>query len=128
MGTTTPFGPDFYKDLIAQMFKAVDDGTKMLYQLLWDELISFLVQHWLLTVTFLLAILIYAFIRALAGRWGMLGSVLYNYFYFGTLFTIGLIWGPKVFADDYFKIALVILYVICFLLVGQILRKTGVKG
>jgi len=76
----------------------------------------------------LVLVLVAATVRAVTtGRWGWLGSVLYNYLYFGTLFVIGLIWGPEIFANDYFEIALVILYIVCFSLVGVILTKTGLR-
>jgi len=57
----------------------------------------------------------------------MLGSVLYNYFYFGILFVITLIFGPDVFANDWFKIVLFIIYVVCFISVGKLLKKAGIR-
>jgi hypothetical protein len=63
------------------------------------------------------------------GRWGSLGSLLYNFFYFGTLYIIGLLWGPEIFVDDLFNAACaVVLYPACYLLVGYILERTGLKA
>ncbi len=87
-----------------------------------------LAQHWIAILVGLLAIFVVALVRAfVTGRWAMLGSVVYNYLYFGTLFLIGSIWGPELFANDYFKIVLVILYVVCFILTGKFLSKIGVR-
>jgi hypothetical protein len=36
--------------------------------------------------------------------------------------------GPELFANDYFKIALAVLYVICFFLTGVFLNKIGVRS
>jgi hypothetical protein len=125
--TTTILGPDLVKELIPQILQEFDEATKQAYLMMWNILLTFLGQHSVAVIVGLVLILVVAFLRALTGRWGMLGSVLYNYLYFGTLFIIGLIWGPEVFANDYFKLVLVILYIICFLLVGWILHKTGLR-
>ncbi len=126
--TTTQFGPDFVKELIPWFLKMIEDSTKKAYRIIWDAFIPYVWQHWLAILVILILILIVSFARAIfTGRWAVFGSVLYNYFYFGTLFIIGLIFGPELFVNDYFQIFLVILYVVCFLLVGKILRKTGLK-
>lgn len=128
MGTTTPFGPDFVKELIPWLLKTFGEATAHAYRIIWDAFITLLWQHWIITVCVLILVLVAATVRAVTtGRWGWLGSVLYNYFYFGTLFVVGLIWGPEIFANDYFEIALVILYIVCFSLVGIILTKTGLR-
>ena len=96
--------------------------------MMWDGLMSFLTSHWLVVLGVLVLVFIGALTRAvLTGRWGMLGSVLYNYLYFGTLFVVGLIFGPEVFANDYFKLVLVLLYVVCFTLVGMFISKMGFR-
>src|ERR1700739_2425359 len=107
MGTTTPFGPDFVKELIPWLMAQIGDATAHAYRIIWDAFITLLWQHWVITIVVLVLILVAATIRAVTtGRWGWLGSVLYNYLYFGTLFVVGLIWGPEIFANDYFEIAL----------------------
>lgn len=103
-------------------------ATAKAFRMIWDIGIAYLAQHWIAALIGLLAIFIVALIRAfVTGRWAMLGSVVYNYLYFGTLFLIGSIWGPELFANDYFKIVLVILYVVCFILTGKFLSKIGVR-
>ncbi len=127
--TSTPqFGPDFVKELIPWMIQQFGIATAKAFRMIWDIGIAYLAQHWIAALIGLLAIFIVALIRAfVTGRWAMLGSVVYNYLYFGTLFLIGSIWGPELFANDYFKIVLVILYVICFILTGKFLSKIGVR-
>ena len=126
--STTPFGPDFVNDMVIRTLQSVDEGTKWAYHLFWDSLISFLSEHWLTVISFLVLLFLVALIRAYMGRWGMLGSVLYHYLYFGILFLVGLIKGPEVFVSEYFEIACeIILYPICYKTVGIILDKLGVR-
>ena len=126
--TTSIFAPDFAKELIPWLFQIFDDATKRAYRMMWDGLMSFLTSHWLVVLGVLLLVFVGAVIRAvLTGRWGMLGSVLYNYLYFGTLFVVGLVFGPEVFANDYFKLVLVLLYIVCFTLVGMLISKMGFR-
>ena len=129
MSTTTPiFGPDFVKDIIPWMFQVVADATKQAYRMMWNWGMSALKEHMIAIILILFGLLVFSYLRALiTRRWGLFGSVLYNYLYFGTLFIIGLIFGPETFANDYFEIFLAILYVVCFILVGKILIETGVK-
>ena len=123
--STPPFGPDFVKELISLMMQKIEESTKQTYHMMWDVMMNYLAQHW---VAVLFAVFVIAFVRAfVTGRWAMLGSVVYNYLYFGTLFVVGNIFGADLFANDYFKIILVILYVVCFILTGKFLTKIGVR-
>jgi predicted branched-subunit amino acid permease len=61
------------------------------------------------------------------GHWWVLGSVLYPYLYWGIILIIGLIFGPAIFVNTYAELDLFILYIFCFILVGRILNKTGLK-
>jgi hypothetical protein len=127
--TSVPFGPDFSKYMIDMVLNAADEAAKEVARLLWSALLSFLAQHWLAAMGLLFLVFVFATLKAMMGRWGTLGSVLYNFIYFGILFIIGLIWGPEVFLNDFFKAACaVILYPICYLAVGIILDKTGVRS
>lgn len=122
--TTTQANPEFIKELFSTITNAFDDGMKQSAHILWDVLLSLLIKHWLYVVSFIFVVLIIATIKAMFGRWGSLGSVLYNLFYFGALFIIGLIWGPEIFIDNFFNaIYTVILYKLCYHLVGLILDK-----
>ena len=127
--TSTPqFGPDFVKELIPWMFARIGEETAKAFRMFWDIGMTYLAQHWVVVLVGLFVIFVVALIRAfITGRWAMLGSVVYNYLYFGTLFLIGTIWGPELFANDYFKIVLVILYVVCFILTGKFLSQIGVR-
>ncbi len=129
ISTTSPqFGPDFVKELIPWMIQQFGIATGRAFRMIWDIGMTYLAQHWIAVLVGLFVVFVVALIRAvITGRWAMLGSVVYNYLYFGTLFLVGTIWGPEVFANDYFKIVLVILYVVCFILAGQFLRKIGVR-
>lgn len=102
------------------------NGTETIevYQMLWDILITFLKAHWvgigeILLVFLILASLVFLF----TGRWAMLGSILNRYFFFGTLFIIGLIFGPQVFANTYFEVVWVVLGLVVFIIIGKIFRR-----
>lgn len=124
MGTTTPFGPDFPKQMVTMIMDTIDKVTKEVYHALWNILIAQIKEHWGFFLIILFLVLFFAFLRyMITGRWAMLGSVIYNYLYFGILFIIGLIFGPEVFANDYFKIVLAILYVVCFTFVGKLFKR-----
>lgn len=126
--TSTPLGPEFVKEFIPWMFQIFGDATIKAYLMMWNILLTYLAQHWVSVLVVLFVVFAIALIRAaVTGRWAMLGSVVYNYLYFGALFLIGTIWGPEVFANDYFKIVLALLYVVCFILTGQFLGKIGVR-
>jgi hypothetical protein len=110
------------------LFNSIEEGMKQAAQMLWGILMVFLKEHWFAVMIGLLLIFIVVTFKAMLGRWGSLGSFLYNFFYFGTLFVIGLIWGPEVFVNDIFHAACaVLLYPICYFLVGMILEKTGLR-
>ena len=125
---STPLDPDFVKESLETLMNGVAEATIHTYRVFWEILLSFLAQHWLATLGAMIAILIYAIARFLiTGRWRVLGSVLYNYFYFGILFVIGLIGGPELYANDYFPIIATIVYIVSFSIVGFILLTTGVR-
>lgn len=125
--TSTPLS-DLPQQVIALLLNAIDEGNKQAAHWLWDGLQTFLIAHWLLFIGGLFLLFVIATFKAMMGRWGSLGSLLYNFFYFGTLYIIGLIWGPEVFVNDLFNAACaIILYPVCYLLVGWILDKTGLR-
>ncbi len=114
----------FIKSMANLIPSTIEQGTKQAAEMLWLVVLSLLADHWLLVMSVLFIILITATAKAMFGRWGLLGSVLYNFFYFGTLFVIGVIWGPQVFVSDYFNFAgTALFYPICYFIVGLILRK-----
>lgn len=126
--TTSPLGNDFIKQIVRGLLDSIEEGTKWAYRMIWDAIQQIVIEHWGWILVALVVILILAILQYLStGRWAMLGSVLYNYFYFGTLYVIALIFGPEVFANDWFKIVLFVIYVICFVLVGNLLRKAGIR-
>ncbi len=106
------------------------EAPKEAANLLWHQiLIPTLKEHWLSIGTLLFVVFISVTFKAMIGRWGSLGSFLYNLLYFSILFVIGLIWGPEVFVSDWMNFfTALILYPICYWIVGWILDKTGLKS
>jgi len=93
--TSTPLGADFPKQVVELLLNAIDEGTKQAARMLWDILTTFLSEHWLAVLLVLFVLFIVVTLKAMMGRWGSLGSFLYNFFYFGILLIIGLIWGSR---------------------------------
>lgn len=129
MGSSTlAIAIDFPKYLVTIFSDAFEKGTQQAARMLWSVLISILKEHWFAVISVLFLVLVAVTFKAMMGRWGSLGSFLYNALYFGTLFIIGLIWGPEIFVNDIFNAACTaILYPVCYLLVGYILDKTGLR-
>lgn len=126
--SSTAVGTDYPKEMVEMMIQSSEGGSKWAARMLWDVLITFLVENWVWVFLGLFAVFILVSFKATLGRWGSLGSFLYNFFYFGTLFVFGLIWGPEIFTEDIFNAACaVILYPICFFLVRFILDKTRLR-
>ncbi len=108
------------------LFQALDEGTKQGARMAWHVLISILVDYWIVVIVLLLVVLLIAIVEALLGRWGMLGSALYHYLYFGILFIVGLIWGSDIFVSNLFSIfCTLMLYPLCYWITGRILVKMG---
>lgn len=105
------------------------EAPKEAARFLWYQiLMPILHEHWLGIGIFIFLIFLVVTIKAMMGRWGALGSFLYNLLYFSILFIIGLIWGPEVFVSDWINFfTTLVLYPVCYWIVGCILDKTGLK-
>ncbi|MHB1330927.1 MAG: hypothetical protein ACYCY6_03095 [Minisyncoccota bacterium] len=126
--TTSQFNTDFVREIFPWMIEEFGIATAKVFRIFWDIGVIYFVEHWGAILVGLVLIFIIALVQTIiTGRWAMLGSITYNYLYFGTLFIIGLIFDPELFANDYFKIVLAILYVACFIITGHFLRKIGVR-
>lgn len=126
IATTTLLSNNFPKWIVSSFFQTFEEGSKLACKILWNFLILFLRQNWLTVLIFIFIIVIISTIKAFSGYWGILGSVLYNIFYFGILFTLGLIFGPEIFVSNWYEpFCIIILYPFCYFIVGVILRKFG---
>jgi hypothetical protein len=94
---------------------------------LWHQIMDFLAPYWSVVILILIVVFVFATIKAFAGRWGTLGSLLYHVPYFGILLLIGLIFGPEWFVSDWYKpVCAVLLNPICFFLSGFLMIKMGI--
>lgn len=118
--------PDFIKQMPSWLLNTIQEATIKDIKIMWNWGMSYLLTHLWIIIGILLIVLVYALFRAFMGHWWVLGSVLYNYLYWGSLLIIGLIFGPEIFAGTYIDIGLFILYVLCYIAVGKILKKIGV--
>ncbi|MFA5841126.1 MAG: hypothetical protein WC847_02560 [Candidatus Paceibacterota bacterium] len=119
--------PDFTKQMVDMLLGSIPKGTIWALQFVWDIIKTFLSNNLMAVTIILIIILIYAVLRALMGDWWVLGKVLHKYLYWGSGLLIAFIWGPEVFAGTYVDIWLYILSITCFIVVGVILNKTGLK-
>lgn len=112
-----------------QIIAALGEVPKEFARIVWSIISKVLVKSWPWLLSLILVGLIVAVTKALMGRWGMLGSILYNLFYFGILLVVVLIWGPEVFVSNAFAaISAVVFYPISYVLTGMVLDKLGVRG
>jgi magnesium-transporting ATPase (P-type) len=127
VSTSSQLGLDNAESLmISSINYALKEIPKQTAEILWSVLLSLLKQYWLFFMIILFIVLVIATVKAMFGRWGTFGSVLYHVLYFGTLLMVGLIWGPDVFVSDFFHAACtLVLYPICYYIVGLILDRTG---
>jgi hypothetical protein len=126
--TSSLFSMDFVSQIPNILLKGVEDQLKDIVQGFWSSLLSFLAAHWLILLIIFFILFSIALIKAAAGRWGTLGSLLYNSLYFLILFLMGVIWGPQIFVNDIFDaIRTILIYPLCYLIVGIILDKTGFR-
>ena len=119
--------PDFIKQMPSWLLNTIQEATVKDIKIMWNLAMSYILAHIWIVIGILLIVLVYALFRAFMGYWWVLGSVLYNYLYWGSLLIIGLIFGPEIFAGTYVDIGLFILYVLCYIVVGKILKKIGVR-
>jgi hypothetical protein len=113
----------FISDLLS---KIEEESTKMgvvflrlLIASLWAALQPYL--PYIIGIFFLIVLI--AMVKALFGETGMLGSVLYHVFFFGTLGIIVAIYGLEIFFNAYFDLISFLIYVVSFRLTGLILKK-----
>jgi len=126
--STSPLGSDFPQQMVKVFIDAFQDGEKQAYRMIWDGIIQFAVEHWGWIILGLVSILLIAILEYLVTRrWAFLGSVLYHYLYLTFLLVLTLIFGPEVFASEWIKLVLFVVYVVCFALVGMLLTKAGIR-
>ena len=112
--------------LNAIFVEAPTEAARMLW---YQVLIPILSEYWLEIGGVLFLIFFAVTLKAMTGRWGALGSFLYNLLYFSILLVIGLIWGPEVFVSDWINFfTTLILYPVCYWIAGWILNVTGFKS
>lgn len=126
MNTTTP-NNDFIKEVVSLLINALPNAIIWVSKLIWEAIKVFIHDN-LMSITIILSlVLLYAVLRALMGNWRLLGSVLYKYLYWGSGLLIAFVWGPEIYASDYIDIILYVVYLVCFTIVGIILRKSGFR-
>jgi hypothetical protein len=120
MTSTIGFFPtDFYQKIEASTTALLVTGTQAIVSALLAPLLPYL--PW--AIGFLFIVLVIASVKAMFGRTGMLGSLLYHIFYFGILGIVVWIMGVQILFNAYFDLICAVLYRLCYWLTGLILDK-----
>jgi hypothetical protein len=95
----------------------------------WSIINPILIENWLkLTVAIIILINIAMLKFLITGKWGTLGSLLYNFFFFGIMYLIINNFGPEIILEDYFKIISFLTYITGFFLTRLVLRSVRVEN
>lgn len=96
---------------------------------LWSIINPILLENWKTLAFSVFVLLNIAMLKfVLTGKWSMLGSLLYNLFYFSILYLIIRIFGPDIIVEDYFKTISFFVYVLGFFLTRLVLNALKIKN
>ncbi len=96
---------------------------------LWSIIHPIIIENWRFIFIVLFILLNFAMLKfLLTQRWGTLGSLLYNTFYFGIIYLIINTFGPEIILEDYFKTILILAYVAGFFLTRIILIAINIRN
>ena len=111
--------PDLLQNIIASSTAMAVEVAKSILMVLWTSLWPY--RFYIIIFVFLLFII--ASVKAMLGRTGMLGSLLYHVLYFGVLAIFIWIKGLEILLNPFFDLIGFILYIVCYRLVGIILQN-----
>jgi hypothetical protein len=114
----------FIKGVYDGFIKLVAEKTEEVFRFIFNAIQSFVIENWYYILIVFLILLV---ISLITHNKRMLGSLLYSFLYYSILYLIVLIFGSEIFASDWIKIVLFILYLICFTFVGKILRLLSLR-
>lgn len=116
------------ENVVSLLLNSFEEGLRQWTVMIWDIVTAQLIEHWLLLGGIFAGLLVLFTLMALFGNWASLGSFLYHSIYAIVILIIGSIWGPEIFVSNWFGFfTAIILYPVCYMLVGWILVKTGLK-
>ncbi|KJJ39878.1 hypothetical protein MB09_01530 [Aequorivita vladivostokensis] len=96
---------------------------------LWSIINPIIKENWMFISIVIIIFLNIAMLKfLLTQRWGTLGSLLYNTFYFGIIYLIINTFGPEIILEDYFKTILILAYVAGFFLTRIILKAINIRN
>jgi hypothetical protein len=113
------FLSDLFQKILNQSLVSAVELTKQFASAIWSSL----KPYWPYLVVGLFVILLYLTIRAMLGKWGALGSLLYHLFYFGILGIIVLIKGWEILFNPLFDLIAFVVYRLAYTLTGLFLRR-----
>jgi len=115
--------------IVPWMLSAYGNALANAYQILWDAFMKMAFEHWAISLFLVIFFPVASYFWFVTtGKWGWFGRVTYRYLKWGSLFVIGLVFGPKIFANDYFAIVLAVLWIVCYSATGDILKSMRARG
>jgi hypothetical protein len=113
------FPKNFLQQITGQVAEEVTKGLGMIAGAMWQIIKPYAPY----AIGGLFVVLVFATVKAMFGKWGTLGSVLYHIFFFAILGIIVWIKGWGIFLSDYFDIIMAVLYRVCYWITGLILER-----
>jgi signal transduction histidine kinase len=117
--TQSVFPSDFLQKILEQIPASAAGLTKQFAEAMWLSV----QPYWPYLAIGLFVLLFISTIRAMFGKWGVLGSLLYHIIYFGILGIIVWIKGWEILFNPLFDLISFVIYRLAYMLVGLILRK-----
>jgi ABC-type methionine transport system permease subunit len=110
-------------DLISKTMESAQKwGAEMIHIILKTTL-THIMPYWPYVFGIIFILVIFASIKALSGRTGALGSLLYHIFYIAIFGIIIWINGIEIIFNPFFDLICFIIYTFCYWIVGLILQK-----
>ena len=113
------FLSDLFQKILDQTVVSAVELTKQFADAMWSSV----EPYWPYLAVGLFVILLYLTIKAMLGKWGALGSLLYHIIYFGILGIIVWIKGWEILFNPLFDLISFVVYRLTYTLVGVVLQK-----
>jgi len=123
MATPILFSPDFLNQLFQQIQDQATVWAVEMLKMIIETIRLSIRPYWPYLVIGFFILLVWSTIKAMLGKWGALGSLLYHVFYFGILGIFIKIRGLEILFNPFFDLIAFVVYRISYTLTGLIVGK-----
>ncbi|SFS84753.1 hypothetical protein SAMN04487906_1881 [Zhouia amylolytica] len=114
---------------IEQIVKIILEFPANTLNFWWGIINPIIIENWYIIAIIAIIMLNIAVLKfIITGKWGALGSVLYNIFYIGIIYLIIYFFGPEIILKKYFNSISFLVYVCGFFLTRLILQMINIKN